>query len=96
MGFRSEFQIAARSEQTRISHPHWEFRPDPYDGSGLVEEVVAQTGRVAVGECRKFLLRLFVEVRILEQRPPWVRVRLANGRDAWLPGSSLASVDGTP
>ena len=37
-----------------------------------------------------------VEVRILEQRPPWVRVRLANGRDAWLPGSSLASVDRTP
>jgi tetratricopeptide (TPR) repeat protein len=33
-----------------------------------------------------------VEVRILEQRPPWVRIRLANGRDAWLPGSSLASV----
>ena len=37
-----------------------------------------------------------VEVRILEQRSAWVRVRLANGRDAWLPESSLASVDSQP
>ena len=37
-----------------------------------------------------------VEVRVLEQRPPWVRIRLANGRDAWLPASSLSSVDATP
>ena len=33
-----------------------------------------------------------VELRILEERPPWLRVRLANGRDAWLAGSSVTSV----
>jgi hypothetical protein len=34
-----------------------------------------------------------VEVRILEERSPWVRVRLANGRDAWVSGSALSKVD---
>jgi tetratricopeptide (TPR) repeat protein len=33
-----------------------------------------------------------VEVRILERRPPWLRVRLANGRDAWVAESALTSV----
>ena len=33
-----------------------------------------------------------VEIRILEQRSPWLRVRLANGRDVWLPESSLTRV----
>ncbi len=33
-----------------------------------------------------------VEVRILEHRSPWLRVRLANGRDVWLPESSLTRV----
>ncbi len=28
------------------------------------------------------------EVRIVERRSPWLRVRLANGRDVWVPGSS--------
>lgn len=32
------------------------------------------------------------EVTILEERPPWARVRLANGRDAWVMGSSVARV----
>jgi tetratricopeptide (TPR) repeat protein len=36
-----------------------------------------------------------VEVRILETRSPWLRVRLANGRDAWLAESSVARVDGS-
>ena len=35
-----------------------------------------------------------MEVRILEDRPPWVRVRLANGRDAWLVESSVSRVVG--
>jgi hypothetical protein len=30
-----------------------------------------------------------VEVRILERRSPWLRVRLANGRDAWVAESAL-------
>jgi tetratricopeptide (TPR) repeat protein len=34
-----------------------------------------------------------VEIRILEERGPWVRVRLANGRDAWVTGSSVARVE---
>jgi tetratricopeptide (TPR) repeat protein len=36
------------------------------------------------------------EVRILERRSPWLRVRLANGRDAWVAESSATPVwDGT-
>ena len=33
-----------------------------------------------------------VEVRILERRSPWIRVRLANGRDAWVAESALMTV----
>lgn len=33
-----------------------------------------------------------VEVRILERRSPWTRIRLANGRDAWVAESALATV----
>lgn len=33
-----------------------------------------------------------VEVRIVEDRSPWLRVRLASGRDAWLPESSVERV----
>lgn len=33
-----------------------------------------------------------VEVRILEEREPWLRVRLANGRDAWLNRSSVTRI----
>jgi tetratricopeptide (TPR) repeat protein len=32
------------------------------------------------------------EVRVLERRSPWFRVRLANGRDAWVAESALALV----
>ncbi|MDJ0849111.1 MAG: hypothetical protein QNK04_12095 [Myxococcota bacterium] len=32
------------------------------------------------------------EVRILERRSPWLRVRLANGRDAWVAESSVGIV----
>jgi len=30
------------------------------------------------------------EVRIVERRSPWLRVRLANGRDVWVPASSAS------
>jgi len=33
------------------------------------------------------------EVRVLEVRSPWLHVRLANGRDAWLAEDSVARVD---
>jgi len=33
-----------------------------------------------------------VEVRILERRSPWVRIRLANGRDAWVAESALMTI----
>jgi len=33
-----------------------------------------------------------VEVQILEQRSPWLRVRLASGRDAWIPESAAVRV----
>lgn len=33
-----------------------------------------------------------VELRILEARSPWLRVRLANGRDAWVSESSVTRV----
>ena len=33
-----------------------------------------------------------VEVRVLERRPPWLRARLANGRDAWVPESAVTLV----
>ena len=35
-----------------------------------------------------------VEVRLLEARENWARVRLANGRDVWLRASSVTPVDG--
>jgi tetratricopeptide (TPR) repeat protein len=35
------------------------------------------------------------EARILEVRSPWVRIRLANGRDAWVPESALTRVNET-
>ncbi len=37
-----------------------------------------------------------VEVRILEERSPWVRIRLANGRDAWVAGSAISRVRRPP
>jgi hypothetical protein len=33
-----------------------------------------------------------VEVRILERRSPWIRIRLANGRAAWVAESALMPV----
>ena len=33
------------------------------------------------------------EVDIVERRPPWVRIRLANGRDAWTQESSVTRVE---
>jgi tetratricopeptide (TPR) repeat protein len=33
-----------------------------------------------------------VEVLILERRSPWIRIRLANGRDAWVAESALMTV----
>ena len=34
------------------------------------------------------------EVRVVEERSPWLRVRLANGRDAWVQESSVSRVAG--
>ena len=33
-----------------------------------------------------------VELRILERRSPWLRIRLANGRDAWVAESSVTRI----
>lgn len=33
-----------------------------------------------------------VEVLVLEERPPWARVRLADGRDTWVAASALARI----
>jgi SH3-like domain-containing protein len=33
-----------------------------------------------------------VEVETLEQRSPWLRIRLANGREAWVSESSVTRV----
>lgn len=32
------------------------------------------------------------EIRVLERRSPWLRARLANGRDAWVPESAVTLV----
>ena len=32
------------------------------------------------------------ELRVIERRPPWVRVRLANGSDAWLNETAITPV----
>ncbi len=37
-----------------------------------------------------------VEVRVLERRSPWVRIRLENGRDVWVGASSVAPVVNAP
>jgi SH3-like domain-containing protein len=36
------------------------------------------------------------EVEITESRAPWLRIRLANGRGAWLPESSVTPVAPPP
>ena len=33
-----------------------------------------------------------VEVQILERRSSWLRIRLASGRDAWIPESAAAEI----
>ena len=33
-----------------------------------------------------------VELKVLERRPPWLRVRMAGGRDAWITQSSVTPV----
>jgi tetratricopeptide (TPR) repeat protein len=36
------------------------------------------------------------EARIVEERAPWARIRLANGRDAWVPLGALTRVSAGP
>ena len=63
------------------------------------DAVVTADEAVARAADSAFAPRLFpaplpagVEVRVLERREPWVRIRLANGRDVWITESSIAPV----
>ncbi len=71
---------------------------DPAAGSGREAVVIADE---AVGHAADSALAPSpfpgplpggTEVTVLEERTPWVRVRLANGRDAWLNDSTLSRV----
>jgi SH3-like domain-containing protein len=57
---------------------------------------VCRHGRaVILGTCGSSELfdRTGTEVQILETRDEWTRIRLSDGRDAWLPRSALALVE---
>lgn len=68
-------------------------------GGGREEAVVTVSETVARAADSRLAPSAFpqplpggVEVRILEERAPWLRVRLANGRDAWLSRSSVTRI----
>jgi len=69
-------------------------------GTGADEAVVTVPEAVARAADSKLAPSAFphplpggVELRILEHREPWLRVRLANGRDAWLQQSSVTRIE---
>ncbi len=68
---------------------------DPGAGSGddaviTAAEVVARSADSALSPAAfPQPLPGGVEVRVLERRPPWLRVRMAGGRDAWIGESSV-------
>ena len=69
-------------------------------GSGALDEAVVTADEVVARAADSALapstlpapLPGGVEVRVLERRSPWLRVRLANGRDAWVPESAVTLV----
>lgn len=71
---------------------------DPSAGSGddaviTAAEVVARSADSALSPAAfPQPLPGGVEVRVLERRPPWLRVRMAGGRDAWISQSSVTPV----
>jgi tetratricopeptide (TPR) repeat protein len=71
---------------------------DPGSGSGddaviTVPEVVARSADSALSPAAfPQPLPGGVEVSVLERRSPWLRVRMAGGRDAWISESSVTSV----
>lgn len=71
---------------------------DPGSGSGddaviTASEVVARSADSALSPAAfPQPLPGGVEVRVLEKRSPWLRVRMAGGRDAWISESSVTSV----
>ncbi len=59
----------------------------------VVDEVVARAADSALAPSTlPAPLPGGVEVRILERRSPWIRIRLANGRDAWVTESAVMTV----
>ena len=71
---------------------------DPGAGSGddaviTAAEVVARSADSALSPAAyPQPLPGGVEVTVLERRPPWLRVRMAGGRDAWISESSATAV----
>jgi tetratricopeptide (TPR) repeat protein len=68
-------------------------RDQSQDAVIIVPEIVARSADSANAPAR-FSQPLVsgAEVRILESRETWCHVQLANGRDAWLPSTSLETV----
>lgn len=69
---------------------------DPGGGNEAVVTVDETVARAADSTFAPSLLQAPLpggtEVRVLERRSPWLRIRLANGRDVWIAESSVAPV----
>lgn len=61
----------------------------------IADEVIARAAD-SFNAARRFQqpLPAGTELDILERRDQWTRVRLANGREAWLPASAIATIAG--
>lgn len=70
------------------------LRTDPTAAVVIAEEATARSAdSVLAPSVLPQSLPGGAEVRRVESRPPWVRVRLANGRDVWVLESALAFVE---
>ena len=97
--FASEFdanrpiEVEGVVKEMRFSNPHSWIYLNVTTSSGEVQEWAiegaAPNALLRRGFSRESL-PAGTEVRIVERRSPWLRVRLANGRDVWVPASSAS------
>lgn len=68
--------------------------PERDDAVITAEQVVARAADSALAPpLLPSALPAGTEVRIVESRAPWLRIRLSNGRDVWVPASSVTRVE---
>jgi tetratricopeptide (TPR) repeat protein len=78
-----------------VALPLWfeSWQPRPADAVVVAPEVVARAADSVHAPARfSQPLPAGTEVEVLERRDGWCRVRLADGREGWLPASSVSGV----